>query len=43
LSTVRNADRIAVLEEGRVVESGTYDELMAKQGAFHRLASGQLL
>ena len=42
LSTVRNADRIAVLDEGRVVESGTYDELMAQQGAFYRLANGQL-
>jgi len=42
LSTVRNAHRIAVLNEGRVVETGTYDELMAKQGAFYRLASGQL-
>ncbi len=42
LSTVRNADRIAVLDEGRVVETGTYDELMAKEGAFFRLANGQL-
>ncbi|HEX3133702.1 MAG TPA: ABC transporter ATP-binding protein [Planctomycetota bacterium] len=42
LSTVRNADCIAVLDEGRVVETGTYTELMAKQGAFYRLASGQL-
>jgi ATP-binding cassette, subfamily B, bacterial len=42
LSTVRNADRIAVLDEGQVVETGTYAELMAKQGAFYRLASGQL-
>lgn len=42
LSTVRNADRIAVLDEGKVVESGTFDELMAKQGAFYRLANGQL-
>jgi ATP-binding cassette subfamily B protein len=42
LSTVRRADRIAVLDAGRVVESGPYDELMAKQGAFHALASGQL-
>ena len=42
LSTVRNADRIAVLDEGRVVESGTYDELMDKKGAFYRLANGQL-
>jgi ATP-binding cassette subfamily B protein len=42
LSTVRRADRIAVLDAGRVVESGPYDELMAKQGAFHALATGQL-
>ena len=42
LSTVRNADRIAVLDEGRVVETGTYDELMEKKGAFYRLANGQL-
>ena len=42
LSTVRNAHRIAVLDEGRVVETGTYDELMDKKGAFYRLASGQL-
>jgi ABC-type multidrug transport system fused ATPase/permease subunit len=42
LSTVRNANRIAVLEGGKVVESGTFDELMAKQGAFYRLANGQL-
>jgi ATP-binding cassette subfamily B protein len=42
LSTVRNAHRIAVLDEGRVVETGTYDELMARQGAFYRLANGQL-
>ena len=42
LSTVRNAHRIAVLDEGRVAETGTYDELMTRQGAFYRLASGQL-
>jgi ATP-binding cassette, subfamily B, bacterial len=42
LSTVRNADCIAVLDEGRVVETGTYTELMDKKGAFYRLASGQL-
>ena len=32
LSTIRDADRIAVMEAGRCVELGSYDELMAKQG-----------
>jgi ATP-binding cassette subfamily B protein len=43
LSTVRNADRIAVLERGRVAEVGTFAELMERDGAFRRLAQGQLL
>lgn len=37
LSTVRNADRIVVLEEGRVAEVGAWDELLARKGAFRRL------
>ena len=41
LSTVRDVDRIIVLEDGRVVETGTYDELIAKGGAFQRLAQRQ--
>ena len=43
LSTIRDADRIIVLEAGRIVETGTYDELMAKGGAFQHLVQRQLL
>jgi ABC-type multidrug transport system fused ATPase/permease subunit len=42
LSTVRNADKILVLDRGRLVESGRYDELMERAGAFFRLAERQL-
>ncbi len=37
LSTIRNADRIVVLENGEAVEIGTYEELMEKQGRFYQL------
>lgn len=41
LATVRSADLIVVLSQGRIVESGTWDELMIAHGVFHRLARAQ--
>ena len=37
LSTIRKADRIAFMKDGKVAEIGTYEELMAKKGYFYRM------
>ena len=41
LSTLRNCDRLLVIDDGRLAEQGTHDELMKKKGIFHRLITVQ--
>jgi ABC-type bacteriocin/lantibiotic exporter with double-glycine peptidase domain len=41
LSTIRHCDRIIVLDKGKIVEDGTYDELLAREGFFAELVSRQ--
>jgi ABC-type multidrug transport system fused ATPase/permease subunit len=43
LSTVRRADRIAVLVNGTIVEQGSHEELMARPSEYNRLYTLQLL
>merc|ERR1711974_126598 len=42
LSTIRTADIIVAIEEGRVKEMGTHDELMVKEGLYHSLVTRQM-
>ncbi|CAK8673192.1 unnamed protein product [Clavelina lepadiformis] len=42
LSTVKNADQIAVIDHGRVVELGTHESLIVKRGAYYQLVNAQL-
>ena len=40
LSTVRNADCIMVLDQGRIIERGTHQDLIEKKGTYYRLYTG---
>ena len=42
LSTIRNSHKIVTLNEGRVMEAGTHDELLAKGGLYAQLVAHQL-
>ena len=42
LSTVADCDRIFVMDEGRIVEQGTHDELIAPRGLYYRMARHQM-
>jgi ATP-binding cassette subfamily B protein len=41
LSTVRNADAILVIEDGRIIVRGDHDDLLAQRGRYHQLYTGQ--
>ena len=43
LSTIRHADRIYVMESGRVIQQGTFDELATTEGLFARLIARQMI
>jgi ATP-binding cassette subfamily B protein len=41
LATIRNADRIVVVQDGRIAEQGTHEQLLEKSGAYARLHNAQ--
>lgn len=43
LSTVKNSDCIMVLEQGRVIERGTHDQLLAQKGRYYQLYTGNAI
>ena len=40
LSTVQNADKILVLDHGRIIEEGNHEELIAERGTYYQLYTG---
>jgi len=42
LSTVKQADQIVVLDQGRIVETGSHDELITEKGYYYELVKNQL-
>ena len=42
LSTIRNADNIIVLSEGKIVEQGSHEKLVSEKGYYYKLVSNQL-
>lgn len=43
LKTVRNADQIVVIDDGRIVQKGTHNELMQKEGIYRRFVDSRKL